>query len=83
MGIYAPDSAVVSFSNDGSTYSGDTETWGFDGYSTSGQAGTHIVEVDKEARFVRVAFYNDESWTFISDVSFSLAPARGTIFLVY
>lgn len=86
LAIHAPDRLVVSLSEDGETFTQATEFAGFDdsfaarGVVSSGYGVPRIAEVELEhppARFVRLEFFNDGQWAFLSEVLF-MPPATTT-----
>lgn len=70
--IFAPDNVSVSFSNDGVLYSTPVSLTGFDDSSSSQitVSTTLNFPANSIGRYARLAFYNDEEWTFIAEISF-------------
>jgi hypothetical protein len=72
-GIVAPDRLDVEFSDDGITFGG---LLSFTNFNNSAVAGTSmsrrlIADVGGvNAEFVRLRFFNDQEWTFLSEVQF-------------
>lgn len=78
-GIHPPDRVIVSASEDGQTYTQVADQSNFD--DTGGDANLaggrpRSIEIDlgnQKARYVRLKFYSDEQWTFLSEVRFIAA----------
>jgi hypothetical protein len=81
LAIHAPDRVVVSLSDDGESF---TELLTASEFrddlpsDTSGQGAPGIAHLNlngARARYVRLEFYNDRQWTFLSEVFFTTAQA--------
>lgn len=73
--IHAPDSVSVSYSDDNVIYSAPVSLTGFDNTgSTITRSTTFSFPTNALGQFARLAFYNDQEWTFLAEVSFDGEP---------
>jgi hypothetical protein len=91
VGIYAPDSLLVEFSNDGVDFASldsilATSFNDFDPTATAFNGWNRRAAVDLEgtaARYVRLSTTNDMQWTFLGEAQFvQVVPEPATIVLV-
>jgi hypothetical protein len=69
--IYAPDSVSVSYSLDNVIYSAPISLTGFDNTgSPITRSTTFNFPINAQGQYARLAFYNDQAWTFLAEVSF-------------
>jgi hypothetical protein len=79
-GVDAPDRVEISFSNDGLNFSSTIVNMGFDG-SATGTPDARSLTIDLghvNARYVRMEFYNNQQWTFLSEVTLYGVPEPAT-----
>lgn len=83
LAVHAPDRAVVSVSIDGDDFEQVAEQTDFDDTWHAAEMDDRLISTpraieislgNRRARYVRLEFYSDEEWTFLSEVRF-LAPS--------